>query len=249
MSDEFDTAFVPPQPITGGGSNKSSSSSSDTSFLNYVFRFDAKTKNELSNIIQYIVLAIIPIIVFNKMTAHVIPEFDETKDSINLLFEVIGQLILTILGMFITHRIVTYFPTYSNTQYPDVQLIYVILVFLTITMGLQTNVGNKVNVLATRFTTGVNNFMNGGAPHLKQHGGGGGEMYISQPISGNGMMINEPPQYIHQGNNTPIQYLPNMSEQMTPHVQDQRPNQQQFIQEDTSGELEPASGGTCYYDY
>ena len=36
-------------------------------FVSHLFRFDNETKHELSNIIQYTVLAIIPIVVLNKV--------------------------------------------------------------------------------------------------------------------------------------------------------------------------------------
>ena len=79
--------------------------SNKKTFMNHVFRFDQETKFDLTNICQYSLLAAIPIVALNKLMKHYIPEADETKGSIEILFEIIGQLIILFIGLFYIHRI------------------------------------------------------------------------------------------------------------------------------------------------
>ena len=83
------------------------------SFMEHLFNFDDDTKNQLMNIFQYTVLAIVPVILLNKGVAHLIPEVDEDKPSYMLSLEILTQAILMFFGIFLIHRFITYFRTYS----------------------------------------------------------------------------------------------------------------------------------------
>ena len=107
----------------------------DQGFISHVFNFDNKSKNELSNIIQYSVLAILPIVILNKTIQRFIPEADETKGSIEISVEVVFQLALIFLGMFFIHRIITYIPTYSESKYENISVINNIISFLIIILS------------------------------------------------------------------------------------------------------------------
>ena len=61
-----------------GGSSKTGISG----FFGYVFNFDSETKSELMNIIQYALLALIPIVFLNKIMQKFIHEADEKKGAI-----------------------------------------------------------------------------------------------------------------------------------------------------------------------
>jgi hypothetical protein len=91
-----------------------SSISSKDGFFKYVFNFDDKTKAEISNIIQYAVIGLIPIIVLNKAMQRLVPEADENKGSLELLVESSLQIIVIFIGIFIIHRVVTYIPPHSG---------------------------------------------------------------------------------------------------------------------------------------
>ena len=43
-------------------------------FVNHVFNFNDESKDEMMNIVQYAVLAIIPVVVLNKLTQKFVPE-------------------------------------------------------------------------------------------------------------------------------------------------------------------------------
>ena len=119
-------------------------------FIKHVFNFDDETKNELINIIQYAVLCLIPIIVLNKTIKRLIPEADESKGSLEITLEVVGQMAVLFFGIYFIHRIVTYFPTYSGEEYKELNIFNIILGFLVIVLSLQTKLGEKIEILANR---------------------------------------------------------------------------------------------------
>ena len=124
--------------------------SKTTSFVNHVFNFDAEAKGEVMNLIQYSVLAVVPIILLNKVIQNYVPPADENKGSLEIGAEVLIQLSLLLTGMFFINRIVTYLPMYSGKELGNVSLISMILGFLIIVLGLQTKLGEKVEILSDR---------------------------------------------------------------------------------------------------
>lgn len=119
-------------------------------FLSHLFRFDQETKHELSNIIQYTVLAIIPVVVLNKVMKKYIPNADEDKGSFEVTFEILLQIILLLLGVFYIHRLVIFVPTYSGSDYPDFHITPLVLILLVIILSLQSKLGDKINILVDR---------------------------------------------------------------------------------------------------
>ena len=132
----------------------------DQGFISHVFNFDNKSKNELTNIIQYSILAIFPIVILNKTIQRFIPEADETKGSIEVLIEIILQLGLIFVGMFFIHRIITYIPTYSESKYDNLSVVNNIISFLIIILSLQTKLGEKMNIIIDRILAFIDNSPN-----------------------------------------------------------------------------------------
>jgi hypothetical protein len=159
---------------------------SSSGFFKYVFNFDEDSKGDLLNIIQYSLLAIIPIVSINKLMQNYVPEADDVKGNLELSMEIILQTIVMFIGIFFVNRIITYIPTYSGVKYPDFSVIYIILAVLMITLSLQTKLGEKVSILSDR----VVELWNGKSDTKKkgsQNGNGNGSVRVSQPISqGNG---------------------------------------------------------------
>ena len=58
-------------------------------FIKTVFPFDDDQKAILLNMIQYIVLAIIPVVSVLKLIKNYVPEVDDDKASLMILLEVI----------------------------------------------------------------------------------------------------------------------------------------------------------------
>jgi len=131
------------------------------------------------NIVQYAILAIIPVIVLNKTMQKYVPEADEEKGSVEILAEVIFQIVYMFLGLFFIHRIIAYIPRYSGTKYPEYHVIYNILPTLVVLLSLQTKLGEKVSILFDR----VVELWEGKKDDDKNKKKGKGNVKVSQPIS------------------------------------------------------------------
>ena len=155
---------------------------SSSGFFKYVFNFDEDSKGDLLNIIQYALLAIIPIVSINKLMQNYVPEADDDKGNLELSMEIILQTIGMFIAIFFINRMITYIPTYSGIKYPDFSVIFIILAVLMITLSLQTKLGEKVSILSDRLVELWN-----GKSETKKKGARKGNVRVSQPISqGNG---------------------------------------------------------------
>ena len=172
-----------------GGNNlqKSSSSISNISFFKHVTRFDSETKSELSNLLQYLVIIIIPIYILNRFINGVIPKFNENKGNIELLGEVIMQVISLLLGVYIIHRIVLYIPTFSGNNLMDVN--FMNLVLIIIFSGLNSENGKKVNHVYNRLMLAWNGKKK---EEEKKDPNDKSVVKVSQPIAGNPMQAPMP---------------------------------------------------------
>lgn len=153
------------------------------SFFKHVFNFDDDSKADILNIIQYSLIAIIPVVGLNKTMQKYVPEADEQKGSLEILAEIIIQVIGMFIGLLTIHRIITFIPTYSSTKYPEFSIIFIILAVLMITMSLQTKLGEKVGILVER----IGELWNGKSEKTKTVTVNGKQVTVkvSQPISGN----------------------------------------------------------------
>ena len=129
-----------------GGTTKLSPSG----FFNYVFNFDSDNKAILLNMFQYIIIALIPVIVLLKVIKEYIPEDDDKKDSIELLIEIVIQLGVLFVAMYLIDKIIRYFPTYSKVPYTKFNEISFIIPTLVLIMTMQTKLGAKINILYDR---------------------------------------------------------------------------------------------------
>lgn len=156
-----------------------SKSSTNPGFFKHVFNFDDDSKEDMMNIIQYAVIAIIPVVILNKSMQKLVPEADDEKASAVILAEILAQVIGMFLGILIIHRIITFIPTYSKSKYADFSVTNIILVGLVITLSLQTKLGEKVSILADR----VAELWDGPADTKGKKKKGNGNVKVTQPIS------------------------------------------------------------------
>jgi hypothetical protein len=155
-------------------------------FFKHVFNFNDESKSEIMNIVQYAVLALVPVVIMNKAMQRFVPEADEDKGNFELLGEVVLQVVVMFMGILLIHRIVTYIPTYSGEKYLDFSVTNIILATLVIVLSLQTKLGEKVSILVDR----VVQLWEGQDPKRKQ-AKGKGNVKVSQPISQNQMAMNQ----------------------------------------------------------
>ena len=119
-------------------------------FLEHLFMFNDSTKGQLFNILQYTVIAIIPVLLLNKGISHLIPKVNDQSPNYLLAGEVVGQAVLMFGGIFMIHRFVTFFPTYSKLAYEPFHITNIIILFLVIAASFQTRIGEKTNILIDR---------------------------------------------------------------------------------------------------
>ena len=86
-------------------------------FIKYLFDIDEDNKNELINLIQYAVIALLPILLILKAIKHFIPEEDETKGSLEIMVETVGQVVFMVGSIWFLDRIIRYIPTYTGAEY------------------------------------------------------------------------------------------------------------------------------------
>ena len=119
--------------LTGGNDNNFSASG----FLNHMFTFNDDNKANILNMIQYIIIGIIPIVILLKMIKYYIPEEDFTKSSPELILECGIQLFSIFFSIWFIDR-------FNEINF----ILPIILVLIT----MQTKLGSKINILAERLS-------------------------------------------------------------------------------------------------
>jgi hypothetical protein len=198
-------------------------------FFNHVFNSNDDSKDEMMNIVQYAVLAIVPVIILNKATQKFIPEADDEKGSPEIAIEIILQTVSMFLGILLIHRMITYIPTHSGVKYSPLSVTSNILAALVIILSLQTKLGEKVSILVDRATDlweGTS-----GDDKLKQKKRMPSNVKVSQPISQNNQISQS---LGYSGGSTPISQLP-----VAPQITKPQQTSQDYYQTNTLGTQQP----------
>lgn len=119
-------------------------------FFKYVFDLNEANKASLMNMLQYTVLAFIPVILVLKVTRTYVPEANEDKGSLELLAESLFQVIFILLSFWFINRVITYIPTYSKKPYKEFNETTFIIGFVFILLTIQTKLGEKISILSDR---------------------------------------------------------------------------------------------------
>jgi hypothetical protein len=127
--------------MTGGKSD---------SFLSYLTTITTVEKNELLNVFQYILLVIIPLVLFLKFMKEYIPPENTSKSSIEITTEVLIQLFLIFVVFWMIHKIVLYIPTYSKSPYEKINLIQMALPVLFLLLCMKSTLSEKMSILLDR---------------------------------------------------------------------------------------------------
>ena len=152
------------------------------SFFEYVFNFDDDSKCGMSNMVQYSVIALIPVVLLLKGIKNFVPDDDDSKGSLEILAECIGQIAFIVLTIWFIDKIIRYVPTYSKCAYASFNSTSFILPFIILLTTMQTKFGAKLNILADRVVD---------LWHGKQPGDAGAQQQnknvrVTQPLSGAG---------------------------------------------------------------
>ena len=140
VSDSSDMMNGSPQMGGGGGRG----------FFDHMTHFDVKSKVIALNTIQDALIAVSPVVVWNKIMQRFVPPADSSKGSMEISLEVVGQIVAMFCGIILIHRFIVYFPTYSGVGYGTFNVTNVVLAVLMIVLSLKTKVGEKVAILADR---------------------------------------------------------------------------------------------------
>ena len=175
-------------------------STNKTGFFKSFFTLTQEEKAESLNFLQYTILALIPLIILERVNQLTWPETDDKKGSIEILAEVLGQTIFTIVIVFIVYRIIDFIPTYSGIPLKGINMLSIVTVFmLTLPWYDSTsNLGSKIKILHDRIDqympsflgvnkdktqrTGSDNSSNNGSSNGGGNGGGnGGSLQLPMP--------------------------------------------------------------------
>ena len=115
-----------------------------------VFMIDKTEKGYLTNIMQYTLIAIVPVVLILKLLTNYVPDVDEEKGSLVISSEIIAQVLFIMTAIYFLHRIIVYIPTYSGMTYGNVDLTNTIIMFLFIIFTMQTKLGEKVQIVIER---------------------------------------------------------------------------------------------------
>lgn len=205
-----------------------SSVGTKNSFFKHMFSLGDDEKGDLINVVQYALMAIIPVIVLNKTMQKFVPEADDEKGSLEISAEVIFQIVYMFIGMYFIHRIIIYIPTYGGVKYQDFSVTTIVLAVLTIILSLQTKLGEKVSILVERLV----NLWEGKTADPKKKPKNS-TVKVSQPISQ--QQMHSPQQMPQQMSmSTPISQLP---------VTQQMPNYDNMHQPDNNPLVGAATPG------
>jgi len=155
--------------------------SSTTSFFEHVFNFEDDSKCGMLNMVQYSILALVPVVLLLKGVKNFVPEDDESKGSLEILAECVGQIAAIALAIWFIDKTIRYVPTYSKCEYAAFNSTNFLLPFIILLTTMQTKFGAKLNILADRVVD---------LWHGKQPGDAGAQqnknVRVTQPISGAG---------------------------------------------------------------
>ncbi len=129
--------------MTGGGLTKES-------FVSYMFSLTITEKNELMNLLQYVLLAIIPVVIVLKLLKTYMPPENNKKASVEILIEVVLQFFLIFLVFWFIHKFILFIPTYSNSPYPKISIVQVVIPVIFLLVSMKTSISEKLSILLDR---------------------------------------------------------------------------------------------------
>lgn len=163
----------------------------------HMFNFDEENKAHMFNMLQYTLVAIIPVFLLLKGIKNIFPEEDDTKGNLEILAESVGQIIFIMLSIWFTHKFVEYIPTYSGSPYGELNCICFIVPFLVLLTTMQTKLGAKLNILFERAVE----YWQGKPAESKDANAKTGAVRVSQPGIGQPPPHHQPSQADHLDNN------------------------------------------------
>lgn len=129
--------------MNGGGLSKES-------LMSYMFSISTTEKNELMNLLQYILLAIIPVVILLKLMKTYMPPENNKKASVEILIEVVLQLFIIFLAFWFIHKMILFIPTYSASPYPKISIVQLVIPVIFLLVSMKTSLSEKLSILLDR---------------------------------------------------------------------------------------------------
>jgi len=203
-------------------------------FFTKVLEMDTGTKNGLINGIQYITMAVIPIAIVDMvMKRWFTSKNPYDKGSVELLAEVLGQAVVTLVLLFIVHKLIIAVPTYTGTPMTRINYSTISLNLLIIAFALNQGMGDKINVIFTRLQDYWEGKSTDGKDKTKHDKS---KVSVSQPISRQGAPTHQASRADYVGNHTQMMPVQSGVPPIVPRSQQQMPQQQQPQQEPATGQ-------------
>jgi hypothetical protein len=167
-----------------------------SSFVSYMFSLSEGEKVDLLNMFQYLVLAIIPILLVNKFMSVYIPPLDRSKSTIEITTELLIQMIVLFAFIYFIHKLILFIPTYSKNPYPSINFLPIVLPVLIILFSLDKNLNEKSNILMNKIFVMVGlskeNFQEGNESEAKpQNNSHANRELMEPPRTSSPMRVNQ----------------------------------------------------------
>lgn len=129
--------------MNGGGLSRES-------LMSYMFSISTTEKNELINLLQYILLAIIPVVILLKLMKTYMPPENNKKASVEILIEVVFQLFIIFLAFWFINKMILFIPTYSASPYPKISIVQLVIPVIFLLVSMKTSLSEKLSILLDR---------------------------------------------------------------------------------------------------
>lgn len=149
-------------------------------FFDYVFNFDNTNSAQLGNMYQYTFIAIPLVLLSLKSLNYFSPEIDDTKGTLEILFEIFVSINWIILSIWFINKIIRYIPTKSKMSYPIFNEVNFLIPLLIVLFTMNTKLGNKINILIERMVDVYD-----GKTNLRDNKNNSKDIKTTQPISNN----------------------------------------------------------------
>ena len=200
--------------------DSSENQSENTSVIRTIFKFDDETKTTLMNIIQYVLVAFIPLVALQMASEKIFPKHHDEKGNVELIMEILGQSVFIIVGIFLIHRIVMVIPTFSGVAMGDINLFTIVIVFMLCAIIFPGNIQIKSQTLSDRLTDAWEGksdetAKNKKKPHKQSI------VSVSQPISGHRPQQHQPSRADQMNHQQPPIVPPNNNTLQPPTMEEQ----------------------------
>lgn len=125
--------------MTGGGTTKS--------FVTHMTTITTEDKSTLLNGLQYLVLFLIPLVIFNDLLLNNVSDVREQHTMGELSLELLLQLVLFVVVLFMIHRFILFVPTYSGVDYSPLESLCLFVSLLFVLIVSKNQFSEKLNKL------------------------------------------------------------------------------------------------------